>query len=167
MLISEDFEELSTFEPIRSGRQTQKKSQVISTKKQRRLEKWFKLKLKKYRKAELEAPTFAENKFAYLMELIKAKYLPEIEYELQHVWRSGEDRHLYILDCLVTKPRQVAFEVDGEIHETKKLKDMGRDRELKKDGLEVIRFTNDEVIHERHSTRRRIVAILRGLNNVI
>ncbi|MEK7226588.1 MAG: endonuclease domain-containing protein [Bacteroidota bacterium] len=55
---------------------------------------------------------------------------------------------VYILDFYCHSLKLV-IEVDGSIHKLKevKKKDVERQRVLEKDGLKIVRFTNDEIIH--------------------
>lgn len=55
---------------------------------------------------------------------------------------------VYILDFYCHSLKLV-IEVDGSIHklEEVKKKDVERQRVLEKDGLKIVRFTNDEIIH--------------------
>jgi very-short-patch-repair endonuclease len=60
---------------------------------------------------------------------------------------------------------KLAIEIDGEIHSYEEIAeyDLGRSNELKKFGITVLRFTNDQVIYELDLV---IVKILKVLNHL-
>jgi cyclase len=64
-------------------------------------------------------------------------------------FRRQHPYSIYILDFYCHSLKLV-IEVDGRIHNLEKIKnnDIERQRLLEKDGLRVVRFANDEVIHK-------------------
>jgi very-short-patch-repair endonuclease len=71
---------------------------------------------------------------------------------------------MFIVDFYCHEYRLV-IEVDGEIHNNEKLNeyDDGRTAELNKFGIEVIRFSNDEVIYSIDSVISRILGAITKL----
>ena len=59
----------------------------------------------------------------------------------------------YIVDFF-SKDLKLIIEVDGEIHKYQKRKDRQREEKLKKLGYAVIRFQNEEILHELFNVER-------------
>ena len=78
-----------------------------------------------------------------------------IKFRRQHTYS------IYILDFYCHSLKLV-IEVDGSIHNLKEVKnnDIERQRLLEKDGLRVVRFTNDELMHTYEK-------VIEGLNILI
>lgn len=85
-------------------------------------------------------PTEAEKK---LLEILNKNQMLGLRFKFQH----PVDK--FIADFYCHKIRLVV-EVDGEIHLTKDIRerDEGRSKELERLGIQVIRFSNDQVINE-------------------
>ena len=82
-------------------------------------------------------PTYAERK---LWQCLRGRKFLGLRFLRQH----PVDR--YIVD-FVCYERKLVLEVDGEIHTTQTERDKNRDSVLNHYGFQVLRFTNDEVIH--------------------
>lgn len=67
----------------------------------------------------------------------------------------------YILDFYIPSLR-IAVEIDGGVHqiESVKEKDLNKDTFLKENGIEVIRFTNDEVLDDLSTSMQKLENIL-------
>ena len=67
----------------------------------------------------------------------------------------------YVLDFYIPKVK-LAIEVDGGIHQRPEVKekDINRDTFLKRNGIEVCRFTNDEILNEMDKVLREIKKII-------
>ena len=61
----------------------------------------------------------------------------------------------FIADFYCHKAKLV-IELDGEIHNQQKEYDLGREAEMEKYGIKIIRFTNDEVFNELNSVIEKI-----------
>jgi methionyl-tRNA synthetase len=85
-------------------------------------------------------PTEAEN---ILWQVLRGKKIGSYKFRRQHIISQ------FIAD-FVCLEHNLIIEVDGLIHQLpeNKLKDEDRTAELNKLGFEVIRFTNDQVLHE-------------------
>ncbi len=75
-----------------------------------------------------------------LWEMIKDKKISGYKFRNQH----PVDR--YILDFYCHE-KKLAVEIDGHIHDHRKDYDEHRDEYLKSAGIEVLRFSNDEIIN--------------------
>jgi methionine--tRNA ligase beta chain len=107
-------------------------------------------KLKEFVKEHRSNPTDAE---IALWEMLRGKQLDGYKFRRQHIIAN------YIADfvCLSAK---LIIEVDGLIHQIpeNKISDEGRTTELNKNGFQVIRFNNVEVINERERVGNEILA---------
>lgn len=101
-------------------------------------------------------PTSLEQKLIDALEGVGLKR--DKDYSFQHPTHSG-----FIIDFAFPEIR-LAVEVDGPIHQTKKQRkhDYFRDKMLKREGWEVIRFTQDEV---ENRIDKVILIIIRYLKN--
>ncbi|HPF95650.1 MAG TPA: endonuclease domain-containing protein [bacterium] len=73
-------------------------------------------------------------------------------------WRRQKPLGHFIVDFYCTELRLV-IEIDGKIHESQVERDEARTRILQETfGLQVIRFTNDEVLYERGEVVARLRA---------
>jgi len=61
----------------------------------------------------------------------------------------------FIADFYCHKAKLV-IEIDGKIHEKQKEYDLGRESEIEKYGIKIIRFTNDEVINNINTVLEKI-----------
>jgi len=68
----------------------------------------------------------------------------------------------FILDFFDAEHKLV-LEVDGPVHEHRVGYDGGRDRELRRRGLTILRFSNDEVLGDVEAVARGVAAFLRRL----
>ena len=68
---------------------------------------------------------------------------------------------IFIADFYCHEARLV-IEIDGEIHEEQIEYDDGREAEIEKYDIKVIRFTNDEIMNEMESVINKIKAVLKG-----
>ncbi|WP_255452758.1 vitamin B12 dependent-methionine synthase activation domain-containing protein [Aquimarina sp. RZ0] len=96
--------------------------------------------LKEYAKKMRNQPTDAES---YLWKALSGKKLNGYEFERQHIIGT------YIADFICLKENLIV-EVDGAIHQLPENKSSDKERTqwLESEGYKVIRFTNEEVIHE-------------------
>lgn len=97
-------------------------------------------------------PTEAEN---VLWQILRGKKIGGYKFRRQHII------HQFIVD-FVSLETNLVIEVDGLIHQLpeNKLNDAERTAELNKLGFEVIRFTNEQVLHETDSVINKILASL-------
>ena len=65
----------------------------------------------------------------------------------------------YIVDFF-SKNLNLIIEVDGEIHKFQKGKDKKREEEIKKLGYSVIRFQNEEILHELINVQRTLESFI-------
>jgi very-short-patch-repair endonuclease len=65
----------------------------------------------------------------------------------------------YILDFYSAEVR-LGIEVDGSAHEGLKTYDAGRDRRLAAEGIQILRFANEEVLKDMESVVERILAAM-------
>ena len=75
-------------------------------------------------------------------------------------FRSQHPIDIFIADFYCHEARLV-IEIDGEIHEGRIEYDDGREAEIEKYGIKVIRFTNDEIINDIISVVNKIEAIVK------
>ena len=101
--------------------------------------------LKDKRKEMRDNMTEAESA---LWEHIRSKKLG-VKFRRQHI--NGN----YIPD-FVALSHKLIIEVDGEIHKFQKEQDEQRTFELNEKGYKVIRFTNEEVLHDSNSVLDKI-----------
>ncbi len=93
-------------------------------------------------------PTLAEKK---LWEILRKKQILGLRFKQQHPISQ------FIADFYCHQLKLV-IEVDGDIHDhnQNKEQDENRTAELEKYGIEVIRFTNDEIFHEIEQVKNKI-----------
>ena len=111
--------------------------------------------LKDYSKQHRSQPTLAE---ATMWDMLKSKQLSGYKFRRQHII----DR--FIADFVCLKKRLI-IEIDGLIHflPEHRLNDNERTEKLNVLGFQVIRFTNEDVLHE---TEKVINAILKKLDDI-
>jgi very-short-patch-repair endonuclease len=87
-----------------------------------------------------------------LWEILNKKQIKGYRFKAQH------PIDIFIVD-FYCHPLKLVIEVDGGIHLTKDQKeyDLGRTEELKQFGLEVIRFTNDQVLNSIDKVKVEII----------
>ena len=80
-------------------------------------------------------------------------------------FRRQHPIEFYIADFYCHKLRLV-IEVDGEIHTEKEIQnyDEGRSGELERIGIKVVRFTNNQILHDSNQVVEKINATLKELN---
>ncbi|HVU14275.1 MAG TPA: DUF559 domain-containing protein, partial [Phototrophicaceae bacterium] len=96
--------------------------------------------MKQLARQQKHEPTPAEDK---LWETLRNKQLDGFKFRRQHPIEH------FILDFYSSQVRLV-IEVDGEIHQYTKAEDAVRQAYLESLGLRVIRFSNDQVLHDLH-----------------
>ena len=98
-----------------------------------------------------------------LAELILWKKLKDKKI-FKSKFRRQHPVNIFIVDFYCHEYRLV-IEIDGEIHNNEETKeyDLGRTAELKKYGISVLRFTNDEVIYNLDYVVTRILEVLTEL----
>ena len=108
--------------------------------------------LKEFVKVHRSQPTEAE---IALWEMLRGKKLEGYKFRRQHIIGS------FIAD-FVCLSKKLIIEVDGAIHQLpeNKISDEERTKELNKFGFEVIRFTNDEVLHNTETVLNKIAKVL-------
>jgi len=67
----------------------------------------------------------------------------------------------YILDFYIPSLR-IAIEIDGGVHQIESVreKDLNKDTFLKENGIEVIRFTNDELLNDLNTSMQKLENVL-------
>ena len=108
--------------------------------------------LREYALQNRSVPTQAE---AILWEALKTKKLSDYKFRRQHII----DRFITDFVCL---KRRVVIEVDGLIHQLPQNKESDEQRTgiLKGFGFNVIRFTNDEVLHQLEKVTEEVLVAL-------
>jgi very-short-patch-repair endonuclease len=91
-----------------------------------------------FRKAEVLRKNMTDAE-KVLWERLRKKQLG-LRFKAQHPIER------FIADFYCHKAKLV-IEIDGKIHNVQKEYDLGREAELEKYGLKIIRFTNDEVLN--------------------
>jgi very-short-patch-repair endonuclease len=89
-----------------------------------------------------------------LWEKLKGKQLLGLRFRSQH------PIDIFIADFYCHEARLVV-EIDGEIHEGQIEYDDGREAEIEKYGIKIIRFTNDEVINNLDNVVNKIESIVK------
>ena len=109
--------------------------------------------LKEFSLKHRSNPTQAED---VLWNLLKSKKLEDYKFRRQHII----DRFIADFVCLKEK---LIIEIDGLIHQLpeNQISDQQRTKVLNRLGFEVIRFTNDQVVHETNDTLSNILSALR------
>ena len=82
---------------------------------------------------------------------LRGKKLNNLKFRRQHPCSR------FILDFYCHEKR-IVIELDGEVHNTQKVKDDSRTDALKEMGLKVIRFRNEEVVDDLERVLNRIFA---------
>ena len=74
---------------------------------------------------------------------------------------GGRIRRQHVIDRFivdfVSLPKQLIIEVDGDIHDLQREADAARTSHLESKGFKVIRFRNEEVLHDPYEVRNRII----------
>lgn len=99
-------------------------------------------------------PTFAEE---FLWKYLRKRQLLGFKFLRQH----PVDRYIADFICYEVK---LVIEVDGGIHSTQKERDDNRDQVLLSYGFHVLRFTNEEVLHQIDKVIGRIKTVLSSLS---
>jgi very-short-patch-repair endonuclease len=95
--------------------------------------------------------TYSEN---LLWGKLKGKQIMGLRFRRQH------PIDIFIADFYCHAARLV-IEIDGEIHADKSEYDDGREAEMEKFNIKIIRFTNDEVNSDVESVLKKIEAIIK------
>lgn len=98
------------------------------------------MQVERARKLRREA-TFPEK---ILWALLRSQQLAEMKFRRQHPIGS------YIVDFYCAA-KQLAIELDGLSHDGREAKDEEHTRHLNRQGVRVVRFTNDEVLRDRRA----------------
>jgi leucyl-tRNA synthetase len=114
---------------------------------------WWNLLIEKAKEMRTN-PTIAEN---ILWQALRAKQTG-VKIRRQHII----DRFIVDFVCL---SKQLVIEVDGDIHDFRKEEDEARTKALNEKGFKVIRFNNEEVIHQTESVINKIVETLNTQTN--
>jgi very-short-patch-repair endonuclease len=87
-----------------------------------------------------------------LWEKLRAGGLKGLKFRRQH----PIDKFIVDFYCHQYK---LAIELDGEVHQEndQKERDLGREKELKSQGLHIIRFSNESVLHETNEVLFKIL----------
>jgi very-short-patch-repair endonuclease len=94
------------------------------------------------------------NSEILLWERLKGKQILGIKFRSQH------PIDIFIADFYCHKARLV-IELDGEIHEGQSDYDDGREAEIEKYDIKVIRFTNEEVFNDIDNVVNKIIAVVK------
>lgn len=107
-------------------------------------------------------PTLAEKRFNYILKrtLARAGIPYRNKWDHGYVKRQAL-RYGYILDFYFPNVK-IAVEIDGPIHEKQREYDKRRDARLRKKGITVVRFTNDEVFTDDVSLAEKVVYMVKG-----
>jgi hypothetical protein len=89
-----------------------------------------------------------------------------IDYEAEAITQNGDS--FVLIDALVKKPKVVAFELDGSVHDRQKRYDMQRDRWLLRSRkIPTVRFRNQDVYKRIAWVRQRVLESLgEGIGDV-
>ncbi|MCY7421467.1 MAG: methionine--tRNA ligase subunit beta [Chitinophagaceae bacterium] len=111
--------------------------------------------LKNFVAEQRSNPTEAEN---VLWQLLRGKKLDSYKFRRQHIIGN------FIAD-FVCLPKKLIIEVDGSIHQLpeNKLNDEERTQLLNTKGFEVLRFTNDEILHDTENTLQKILSVINAI----
>ncbi len=115
--------------------------------------------LKKFVEKHRSNPTEAEK---IMWKILKGRKLAGYKFRRQHIIGS------YIAD-FVCIPERLIIEVDGLIHQVpeNKKSDEERTKDLYQLGFEVIRFTNEQVLHNTDNVLNEILAQLKKENKML
>ena len=102
-------------------------------------------------------PTEAERAMWKILRMFRQSGFP---------FRRQHPIEFYIADFYCHKLKLV-IEVDGEIHTEKEIQnhDEGRTGELERFGIKVLRFTNNQILHERNLVIEKINATIEELTS--
>ena len=114
-------------------------------------------KLKQFVKEHRSNPTEAEKQ---LWEILKGRKIAGYKFRRQHIIDS------YIAD-FVCIPEKLIIEVDGLIHQVpeNKASDEERTKDLNRFGFDVLRFTNEQVLHDTDNVINKILFCLKKENS--
>jgi very-short-patch-repair endonuclease len=90
---------------------------------------------------------------------LRRKQIKGLHFRRQHPYG------MFILDFYCDKAN-LAIEVDGNIHDYRKEYDLERDAFIKQSGINVVRFTNNEVINNPENVVEKIKAIISNLHPI-
>ncbi len=99
-------------------------------------------------------PTEAEEQMWNILRNVTYGNFPDYVFHRQYV------QYGYILDFYCPRLR-LGIEVDGSIHDNQREYDYYRDLNLQRRGIEVLRYTNDQVLSFRAQTTTHIYQVLK------
>ncbi|MEK7623845.1 MAG: DUF559 domain-containing protein [Patescibacteria group bacterium] len=115
-----------------------------------------------YAKLYLNKPELITKRRSLRQEATKAEQVlwenlknKQLGYRFRRQFSIGP----YILD-FYCHGKRLAVEVDGPIHDKNKTRDILRDTWLKTQGIQIIRFKNDEVLFDRDRVMKTILRAL-------
>ena len=109
-------------------------------------------KLKPLAREKRQEPTPAESK---LWGCLRGRRIGGAKFRRQHSIER------FIVDFFCAE-QNLIIEVDGEIHQYTDIEDAVRQEFLEQQGLHIIRFTNDEVLHSTEAVLTKISTALRN-----
>ena len=109
-----------------------------------------------FQKARVLRKTMTKTEIM-LWERLRNKQLG-VRFKAQH----PVERFIADFYCHAAK---LVIELDGEIHENQKEYDKGREAEMEKYGIRIVRFRNSEVFENIEDVVERIKTLLEGLKN--
>jgi very-short-patch-repair endonuclease len=80
-------------------------------------------------------------------------------------WKRQHPVDIFVVDFYCHKYK-LAIEVDGEIHLNEEIheRDDGREHDIEKLGIKILRFTNREVFEDIESVKKRILKVISSLS---
>jgi very-short-patch-repair endonuclease len=81
-----------------------------------------------------------------------------------HIFRRQYVQYGYILDFYCPTLR-LGIEVDGYVHDEQKRYDYGRDNNLARHGIQIFRFSNDDVLYNTHVVASELCQIVEEKNS--
>jgi very-short-patch-repair endonuclease len=105
------------------------------------------------RNQRLDSPTPAEDRFAEILNGLGVKF------ERERILFHTDNTRFLLIDFWILN-HNVAFEVDGRVHDSQKNYDAGRDRFLASHGVPTYRFMNDEILKHSSLVMEKVASIL-------
>ena len=118
--------------------------------------------IKVYARKMRNNPTAAE---AELWKYIRGRRLQERKFLRQHplLYQNNDGEYFYFIPDFYCAKEKLIIELDGEIHDNQIEKDKNREAILKHLGFRIIRFKNEEVLHNWPQVAKRLEALIQGL----